>query len=69
MKIRNTAFLIEILAGSIENGKEKILEFLDVLIAVQFLFDQLKRALDRSKVIFDRLKIVKQNFLVVVQKG
>ena len=36
--------------GSIDrNGKKIILESLDDSIAIQFLFDQSKRALDRSK--------------------
>ena len=63
MKIRNTAFLIGRNFSSIDrNGKEKIMESLDVSIATRFLFDRLKRALDRLKVTFDRLKIVKQDF-------
>ena len=63
MKIRNTAFSIGRNFSSIDrNGKEKIMEFLDVSIATRFLFDRLKRALDRLKVTFDRSKIVKQDF-------
>ena len=49
--------------GSIDwNGKEKIMESLDVSIAARFLFNRSKRALDQSKVTFDRSKIVKQDF-------
>ena len=63
MKIRNIAFSIGRNFSSInQNGKEKILESLDVSIATRFLFDWSKRALDRLKVTFDRSKIVKQDF-------
>ena len=63
MKIRNTTFSISRNFGSIDrNSKEKILESLDVSITAQFLFDRSKRALDGSKVTFDRLRIVKQEF-------
>ena len=49
--------------GSIDwNGKKIILEFLDVLIATQFLFNRSKRALDRSKWIFDQSKVKNQDF-------
>ena len=69
-KFENQYFrLVEILARSIENGKKKILESSDVSIAVQFLFDWSKRALDRSKGTFDWSKLEKLNFLVIVQKG
>ena len=62
-EIRTTAFSIGRSFGSIDrNGKEKILESLDVSIATWFLFGQSKRALDRSKVTFDQSKIVKQDF-------
>ena len=47
------------------------MEFLDVSIATQFLFDQLKITfdrskitLDRSKVTFDQSKFMKQDFSV-----
>ena len=63
MKIQNTTFSIDRNFSSIDqNGKERILESLDVSIATRFLFDQSKRALDQSKVTFDRSKIVKQDF-------
>ena len=62
---------IKTLARLIENGKKIILESLDVLIVIWFLFNWSKRALDWSKGIFDQLKVVKKdflkNFLVIVQ--
>ena len=71
MKIRNSAFSISRSFGSINrNGKKIILEPLDELIDIQFLFDQSKRALNRSKGTFDQSKVIKhdflQNFLVIV---
>ena len=64
MKIRNSTFLIGWNFGSIDqNGKKIILEPLDELIAIRFLFDRSKRALSRSKVTFDWSKVIKQDFL------
>ena len=59
MKIRNSVFLIGQNFGSIDRiGKKMILEPLDELIIIQFLFDQSKRVLNRSKGTFDRLKVI-----------
>ena len=59
----NTTFSIDRNFSSIDqNGKEKILESLDVSIATWFLFNWSKRALDQSKITFDQSKIVKQDF-------
>ena len=59
--------------GSINrNGKEKILEFLDVSITTRFLVDRSKKILNQLKVIFDQSKIVNEiflhNFLMTVQR-
>jgi len=63
VKIRNSAFSIGQNFGSIDqNSKKIILEFLDGLIAIWFLFNQSKGPFNRSK--FEKL-----NFLVTVQKG
>ena len=54
---------VKALARLIEMMKKIILESLDDLIAIQFLFDQSKRAFDQLKGTLDQSKLVKLSFL------
>ena len=65
MKIRNLTFSIGRNFNSIDqNSKKIIVEFLDGLIAIRFLFDRSKRAFEQLKGPLNRSKLEKIEFSV-----